>query len=437
MSSRRAVIIAILGVAVMLLVASFVWRAGDSGSNVPPGPTTGLSVILVGIDGFDWFIVGNLLEQGELPTLARILRSGPAGGVAPSRPVVPEVGWTELARGRALSEAERALVETGDGAGLFAIVPDLARIVAEEGGTALSVGWPASWPAGETTAEIVAAYSPSAEPHAASLAPALFAGAPRQASTEALTARVERAVRDNVESYVDEFSATILADDRPIEREWVDHIVAARWGFLADLVTLDVAASLIAEKQPDLSLVYFGGLDAVGHRFLAPAASSLMDDPPESYTRYEDVLTNYYSFMDDALARFLRLADDHTILIVCSTYGTHPTLDVQNFSGSHQNGSPGVLVVRGADLVRRAASFDLTPVDFAPTILEYLGLPIPAELDGRVVIEMLPKGHLESFPPNVVPMRMRDHEPTRPTGVEVMDELAAERLRMIREDLTD
>jgi predicted AlkP superfamily phosphohydrolase/phosphomutase len=54
--------------------------------------------------------------------------------------------------------------------------------------------------------------------------------------------------------------------------------------------------------------------------------------------------------------------------------------------GTHRHN--GVLLIHGEGLKRSLSSFDPCLVDMAPTILHMLGLPVPADMDGRVLEEI-------------------------------------------------
>ncbi|MEA3409738.1 MAG: hypothetical protein U9Q95_05265, partial [Candidatus Eisenbacteria bacterium] len=136
----------------------------------------------------------------------------------------------------------------------------------------------------------------------------------------------------------------------------------------------------------------------IGHRFLAPAMPSFFEGSPPEFERYENVLTNYFVFIDSCVERLRRLTDENTVIIICSTYGTHPSLDIPTISGSHSGGPPGVLILRGANIAQQPRALTLAGQDLAPTILALLGLAIPTDMDGRVLTEALPAGLLRRHP---------------------------------------
>ena len=426
MSIRRAILAAALVASVALMIIVIGW---EPGTRAPAGPSTGLKIVVVGVDGLDWFLMRKLLEEGALPAITPLLSRGLTGEIAAELPAIPEAGWTVLARGRGLTEGERTRL-AGTGGRLFGLAPELGRLVARSGGTALSVGWPASWPVGEPEGLVVAPYRPESLMHETGLPAAIVSGDALSCSDE-VAARVTDAVTRNEELCEGEFRRLIFDGDSD-EEGWSRHLLAARWAFLSDLITIDVAASLMADEEPDLTMVCFGGLDVVGHRFLASAMPSFFTDSPPEYERYGSVLSNYFVFIDSCIERLRRLTDENTVLIICSTYGTHPSLDTPGISGAHTSGPPGVLILRGANIAPRPRALSLAGEDLAPTVLALLGLAIPTDMDGRVVREALPGGLLRSHPLAYSGEISPEGIDPLPSDLAVGDALVAERMTMLR-----
>ena len=432
MTKRRAVLLVLLGVSVVILIAALVWKPAEP---VPTGPATDLKVIVLAVDGLDWFLLDKYMDEGTLPTIARIFRSAVTGEIEADRPVVPSVGWTMVARGVPLDEAETSMVESGGAARLYGVVPEVVRLVNQGGGDAVAIGWPAAWPLREDGIQVVAPYSPDAPDHPRTLAPALFDGAPGQATDPRLSEAVSRAVASNLETIDDEFAKKIHGGGQAGMDE---ALAGVQWGYLADRITLDVAGRTIAEREFDLALVYVGGLDAAMHRFLAPAMPDYFEDLNTSGGSYSDVVPNYFRFVDDAVARLLRLADKRTIFVLMSAYGTHPSLQTPPATGGHELGPPGVLLVRGPALAGKGTQLSVNTFDMAPTMLAALGLPIPLEMSGHVVLEMLPQGFAQEYPPA---LDERSWSPSRsedePPECEQMERLVTERLSVMRAGVSD
>jgi hypothetical protein len=429
MTIRRAALASVLVASVALLTIVIGW---EPGSRAPEGPSTGLKVVVVGVDGMDWFLMRKLLEEGALPSITSILRRGVTGEIAADLPAIPENGWTTLARGRGLTENERARLAGAD-ARLFGLAPELAELVVRSGGSALSVGWPASWPVGDAQALVVAPFRPDAPVHETGLPAAILRGDARSCS-DGLCDRVSGIVAGSESAAESEFRRLIFNGGAD-ESGWSEHLLAARWAFLSDLATADVAAGLMAGEEPDLAMVCFGGIDAIGHRFLAPAMPSFFAETPPEYESYESLLTNYYVFIDSCIERLRRLTDEDTVFIICSTYGTHPSLDVPTISGAHTSAPPGVLILRGPSIAQRPRAISLAGEDLTPTVLALLGLAIPTDIDGRVLQEVLPAGLLGSHPLEYSGSILPEGADPTPSDLMAADAAVAERMSRLRDGM--
>jgi hypothetical protein len=430
MTITRSVLVAVLAASIVLLAVVIGW---EPGSKEPEGPSSGLNVIVLGIDGADWFMLSKLMQEGYMESTSAMMRQSATGEIAADMPAVPDVGWTILARGMSLTEQELAQVGSGNGQ-LLGLSPVLSDLVTSGGGSALSVGWPASWPAGDGAGMLIAPFGVPSPVHGTGLPPTLFLGGVSQTFPDSLERRVETIVARNEALCEDEFRRVVFDGDA-MDDGWRDNLLAARWAFLSDLITMDTAASLIASEQPDLTLICLDGLDVIGHRFLAPAMPDYFTDLPPETARYSEVLKNYYAFIDRAVDRIRMLTGENTVLIVCSVYGTHPAADTAGISGSHVNGPPGVLIARGLGIVPTPRPVTLTTSDIAPTVLAALGLRIPTNLEGRVVQELLPQRLLRQHPATY--SGLAEVVSTQPTEQEVraMQGLAEQRLRLLRSDM--
>ncbi len=424
MTGRRVALVVVLTAAVVLLIAGLV----TSPDAPPPGPGSGYRVVVLGVDGLDWFLLARYVEEGRMPAVGTLLRSGVSGELAPEIPAVPEVSWNAMMAGVAPSGSD----VPGRPDRRYGAVPRVAELVAAAGGTPLVVNWPAAWPAARSDWPLVAGFAPRAESHVNELAPAIFPGSPGHASSPELESEIFDIAARTEERAAASFES-IVALDEADPSGWEDHLTAARWSHLADLSVLDVGVRLLAREEPDLAMIHIAGLDAVSHRFLAPAAPEFFSELPDEALRFEEVLPRYYEFVDQAVWRIMRLVDDETIFILCSAYGFHPSLDVPRISGTHADAPPGVFIVRGPRIQPLPEAASLHARDVAPTVLAMLGVEIPDDIDGRVVLEALPAGLARERPPEFGPAPAPDFGTTQePPELAAAREAAARRLSELR-----
>ena len=101
-------------------------------------------------------------------------------------------------------------------------------------------------------------------------------------------------------------------------------------------------------------------------------------------------------------------------------------------TGSHIDGPPGVMILRGANVSQLGRALPLSTSDLAPTVLALLGVSIPTNMDGRVVQEALPAGFLQSFPLSYA--GTMDTGGVRPESADLAaaEALVSERLSLLR-----
>jgi hypothetical protein len=427
MNRKRAFLAVALAAGVVALALAIVWRPAPP---APVRPATGYKVVLVAVDGLDGYLVTQFAEKGTLPAISRFLRRATTAQVTADEPPLPLVGWTRLATGRPLSDAQMEAVGAPGGGRLFSLSPDVALAVRKAGGRTVVVGWPGTWPVTGDDGVVVAPYIPAGQSHASALAPVIFAEAPGQTAPE-LAPLVREAVSRSRRSLESEFGRLIGHDVPRPDPAWSEALAAARWALLADMTTVEVAAKLIARDEPDLSLVYLGGLDAVSHRFLPAAMPTYFAALPPGSESYAEVLEDYYRFVDSSLERLQRLCGGSAFIVVCSAYGTHPSPAGAPPSASHGEGAPGALILHGRDASSTPVPLQMSTVDVAPTILALLGVPVPSDMEGRIVTEALPDGLVETFPPTYArpPRRKAARESVERELEAEMDALVAGRLR--------
>lgn len=121
------------------------------------------------------------------------------------------------------------------------------------------------------------------------------------------------------------------------------------------------------------------------------------------------------------------LAQNPTIEIAGETIPTGRLFFVRYFSGTHD--LKGVMVLHGPGVRAGARLGEVSLLDFAPTALYWLDLPISREMEGRVVSEAFKEGALEARPAKYVD----EYPALRENGGEVPGDQNAfmERLRSL------
>jgi tetratricopeptide (TPR) repeat protein len=357
----------------------------------------------VGVDAADWLAIEPLVAAGQLPAFARLLAAGRTGTLVATPPLLSPILWTTIATGRQPEDHGVLDFMVDLPAGGQAPVSVASRRVAalwnafsDRGRRAAVVGWWATWPAEDIRGVVVSdrvapqlLRAPGLD--ARSIAP------PDQARLLARhLVRPEALSRDDLARYValtsEEHAAarSSLASEGRAYRDPLAHLAAV---IAATRTYGAMAEAILRSTSPDLGAVYFEAVDTVSHRYLA--------DP----TRGPQAIAAAYRDIDAWLARLAAAAAPGTWMIVCSDHGFHPAdagiaEDPAELSGpaTAWHRPYGIVaaaearqVAAGTPAVATAGGMRLTPLDVAPTVLHAAGLPVSAQLPGRVATELLPE----------------------------------------------
>ncbi len=424
----------------------------------------GRDVLLVGLDGLEWEIANPLMDQGLMPNLKRLVDEGTAG-ILMSRPVTNSpIIWTTIATGK--KREEHGIVGFfSDGQGHQGRTPytsadrqcaALWNIMGMEDRTVCTLGWWASWPAEEVNGAIVSAFAPYDSR-------SLFRrGVHPGESVERLT---------YPESLAEEIAPCMVPIDS-IGREEISRIVnitdwnhpvlqhervcdavnfVLPWTMSTDLSYTQIAEYLWSKYDYDLKMIYIQGTDTMGHRFWSfREQSDRLTNTLEEYNIYPDdeemlrqwfgkAIDNYYVYADELLGRILDLADDNTVVIVCSDHGfgsymgaTEPTWIGHTFTGSHRDA--GSIVLWGPGIRHgKWLSEDNCPYiwDVAPTILAIMGLPLAEDMAGAPIMDAFDAKFLQDYHPEFVATYDIDFEAGEKPESVPMSEQYAERLRSL------
>lgn len=394
-------------------LALFLALAG-CGASERPAP-----VLVVGVDGFEWDVALPLLAQGRMPHLAGLMQRGNYGLLQTSVPTFSPLLWTTIATGKehtqhGIAGFVKPRRSPDEPLELFSNsdrrTKALWNIVSDAELEVSVVGWWMTFPAEPVNGVVVAQTNTADQADVAGgrnlWKGTLLRDVPGQVWPREREASVWRAF-DAAEARLGEAELAIFGrfeheHSELAQRLWEN----CRWAFRADAVYADLTESLLREGAGgDLTLVYLGGPDVVGHRFWRWRDPELFRDrpPPGEVADLGDVIDDYYVYVDGVLGRLLAAAAPDTRVMVLADHGMHavnlerefdddaPTGDVN--SGHHLDAPPGIVVTAGAGL-RRGPPPDFATLrredlpalahilDVAPTVLALLGLPGGADMPG-------------------------------------------------------
>ncbi|MCI0588280.1 MAG: alkaline phosphatase family protein [Planctomycetes bacterium] len=399
-----------------------------------PSPAPHSPVVLIGLDGADETLLRLGIEAGELPTFERLIRSGTSGPLHTLVPTESPALWTSIATGHppeahgvteyALTRFEgvatpfgisrpprligwRWLRSLASRAGLARAdlvssrqrrVPTIWGLASAAGEQVAVVHWWASWPAEPVNGWLVTdrlAYHRSLALDRISPAERGLTHPP------ALASSLAPLVRDPAT-----LSASVLAERSGLPEEEAERLfrvpadppgkadpARTELPFLAALDETYGAVALRAQEdlpRLDLLAVYFRGIDVAQHAALDCDPRIVPEVSPERARLFGGIVRGTYRWTDRWLGRLLERLPPETLVLIVSDHGMRRALDeAGRVRFHHDDAPPGILIAWGPGVPRGARSEGAGLLDVAPTLLSALGLPVPREMPGRVLQELL------------------------------------------------
>lgn len=342
--------------------------------------------LLIGWEGADWPLINPLLDGGGMPFLGELVERGSAGRLARSDPPVPQAWWTTLLTGRSADEhGVAAAVEPDPASGGVRPVTGGSRrvkalwnILSQSDWRVGVVGFPAAFPAepikgvfvSETFARPVA---PAGGPWP--IAPASIY--PQKLASDLANLRVHPG-----ELRSEDLLPFIPAATHVPPRQ--DGRLAALAGMLAENASRHAVASWLLESDAVDALIVHYDMIGATRRLLAPRS-----DADEADAVYANVMDGALRFHDLMLGRLLALAGPAATVILVSP-GVVPARIFASDAKPQRRRDGGLLCFSGGEVRADQLSLGAGILDIVPTTLSLLGLPLAADMPGRVLAEAVP-----------------------------------------------
>jgi len=266
-------------------------------------------ILLIGIDGGSWNVIGPLVKEGRLPNIKKIIDDGSSGGLESFDPLVSEVIWTSIATGKSPEKHKisQNLIEdpfTGE----FIPVTRNQRsskaiwnILSEHEKKVGVIGYMCTWPPEKINGVMISDRADHVTEYSS-----------RGYSFPSFDALCDK--RD-----FDSFKAVENSVFSRIEKNKF-----TRWYMgleEADMFKVNFSKYLLKKEDFDFFCFYIRGIDALSHVFWEYMAPKLRDPPKKDMGRYKDIIRDYYIRCDEIIGDFLKLADEDTVIIICSDHG--------------------------------------------------------------------------------------------------------------------
>ncbi|MFC2165284.1 hypothetical protein ACFLT2_09845 [Acidobacteriota bacterium] len=173
------------------------------------------------------------------------------------------------------------------------------------------------------------------------------------------------------------------------------------------LSDLDLEEKFTNEKnasEAQMSYLLLVGLNLVQSYFYKYNFPDMYGDiDQEKINKYSTVIEKYYELYDQIIGKHLVTMKEDELLIVYSPHGVEPLpiwkriafwiFEDPDVSASHSNSREGVVFFYGKNIIHGRHIEGMRLIDMAPTLLNYLELPVGKDMDGIVNSSMF----LEDF----------------------------------------
>jgi len=379
------------------------WRAENLASTVAVKSSTDIEdrarhsrLLIVGWDAADWKIAGPLVDRGELPNLAKLIERGVMADLATLQPVLSPMLWNSIATGHrpdrhgilGFTEVDPHTDEVRPVSSVSRRCKALWNIATQRGLRVHAVNWFGSHPAEPINGICVSdALTGGVENRGGP--PPLPPGAVHPASLTDEIAELRFAS--------EEVDGELMSLFVPRFRE-IDLTKDTHPGMIAKIIaetisTHGAAMRALDDDDWDLACIYYIGIDHFCHAFVNYHPPLMDGVPQELFDLYSDVVNSAYRLHDVLLGRLLQRAGPDTTVMLLSDHGFHSdhlrrleTPNVPAGPTTHHR-DYGVLVMAGPGIRHDERIYGAGLLDITPTALAVLGLPIGADMPGRVLAE--------------------------------------------------
>ena len=360
-------------------------------------------LLLVGWDSADWKIIQPLVDSGAMPGMARIVEAGVSGNLTTLEPQLSPMLWTSIATGKMpYHHGVPGFTEVDPGTGRVVPVSAATRkcrtlweILGDHGLRSHVVSWFATHGERDLDGCMVSNMFAHLPNVAAGTEPADWPPPPPGTYwPESLAAalndlRVSPHDLDPDDVILPFVPLAHTIDQTKDKRLWM---LAQK---LAEAFSVHEAATHVMTADPDWNLcaVYYRTIDEICHLFMPYHPPRMAGIPEADFELYQHVVTGIYRLHDLFLQRLMQLAGPDAAVMVVSDHGFHsdhlrPKFTPQVPAGITVWHRPqGVLAAAGPFFKRDELVFGARLLDVTPTILHWFGLPVGADMEGRVLEE--------------------------------------------------
>jgi len=353
-------------------------------------------VLLIGWDAADWKVINPLLDQGLMPTLDGFINHGVMGNLATLRPILSPMLWNSIATGkRANKHGIHGFMEPDTQNGGIRPVSSTSRkvkaiwnILTQRGFKTHVLGWFAGHPAEPINGVSVSDLYPYATAPPDKPWP-LPPGAVHPENLRDAFAELRMHPGDVTEAAILPWIPRAAEIDQEKDKGLMSFAK-----ILSENCSIHNAATWILQNEPwDFMAVYYNGIDHFCHGFMHYHPPRMEGIPEDRYEIYKDVVNGAYRFHDMMLETLLDLAGPEATVLLVSDHGFHSDhlrprgIPAEPAGPAVQHRPFGIFCMKGPHVQQDERIYGATLLDVTPTILTLFGLPVGADMDGRVLVQ--------------------------------------------------
>jgi predicted AlkP superfamily phosphohydrolase/phosphomutase len=361
-------------------------------------------VLLIGVNGAEWDIIRPLILRGEMPNLANMMENGISGKLqTTSDPNCPKVYSTIFT---STPDTENGI--TGFEVNYVPARSDFLKgtpfwsALSDKGITVGMANVPGTFPVRAVNGYMVSGMlTQGKDCNGILCSPKLSEvvnGEP--VYPKKMTAELMKNVGDFwIDCSAMPTAEELAGNEKQVIEKWLNRVSEIR-------EQQTHLFEYLLEKHPtDFTMFAQSCEDRTGH-WLYPIRPNNVGYNPKVHEVRVDAFPNQYRGFDQLLGRILSHFDKNTTVFVISDHGIKPLRDPGPMvsHGSHASMNtiiahhdfvdgddvPGIFVAMGPGIRHgeRVMGLQMNVLDIAPTILSIYGVPVPAQMKGRVLSEI-------------------------------------------------
>jgi tetratricopeptide (TPR) repeat protein len=341
-------------------------------------------LVVVGWEVADWDVLHRLIDQGELPTLGKLIDAGSSGDLSSPPPSALASQWTTIATGKRAWQHQVCLPYHGPEATRRLVTaphraePAFWEILSTHALRTVSVGWPASH-GGAINGALVSDHfhlptAPPGQPWP-SAAPGTYSPPTLAARLDPRRVNPEEIDAEVLDRYVPEWRS-LDARHRPL--------LAKLRILLATDFSYQAAMSCLMESEEwQCAAIRHMGIGEIC-RLFGQQYLQTNDSSDKASAAFRQVVPAAYRVLDAMLDHLLQLAGPDTAVILVSPAGLARTTSA---SGGREDdrwrNAKGIVLMAGKRFGRDQLLHGVNALDIAPTILSWFGVSRGHQLEGR------------------------------------------------------